>query len=161
MSALAATSVYESGASICSHSQIAKSFASPEYRKAGNYLSGEMPQVADMAESTDKNGGPNYLRAWMEYRGIKGVDLAEALGGNVTPGMVSDLVNSNRALSAKWLRRIAPHLDTTPGMLLDHDPNELDRDIVSLWSHASSRERRQLLDLARVVVNDRTGTDDG
>jgi plasmid maintenance system antidote protein VapI len=120
-----------------------------------------MPQVADMAESTDKNGGPNYLRAWMEYRGIKGVDLAEALGGNVTPGMVSDLVNSNRALSAKWLRRIAPHLDTTPGMLLDHDPNELDRDIVSLWSHASSRERRQLLDLARVVVNDRTGTDDG
>lgn len=113
-----------------------------------------------MGDDSDKNGGPNHLRAWMEHRGIKGVELAKALGGNVTPGMVSDLVNSNRALSAKWLRRIAPILDTTPGMLLDHDPTELDSDIADFWAHASAREKRQLVDLARVVVGEKTGTED-
>jgi plasmid maintenance system antidote protein VapI len=160
MSALAATSVYERSA-MPQYSQIANVCASPHFRKTDNYPPCPLSHTADMADSTDKNGGPNYLRAWMEYRGIKGVELAERLGGNVTPGMVSDLVNSNRALSAKWLRRIAPILDTTPGMLLDHDPTELDRDIIDLWHHASKRQQRQLVDLARVVVADRTGTDDG
>jgi plasmid maintenance system antidote protein VapI len=143
------------------HSQIANISASPPFRKSDNYLPLAMSQTADMGNEQDKNGGPNHLRAWMEYRGVKGIDLAEALGGNVTPGMVSDLVNSNRALSAKWLRRIAPILKTTPGMLLDHDPRELDADIIDLWSHADKRQQRQLIDLARVVVTDRTGTDDG
>ncbi len=120
-----------------------------------------MRQTADMVDESDKNGGPNHLRRWMEYRKIKGVALAEKLGGNVTPGMVSDLVNSNRALSAKWLRRIAPLLKTTPGMLLDHDPYDLDRDILSMWTGATERQKRQLVDLARVVVDERTGTESG
>lgn len=120
-----------------------------------------LSHTADMGKTDDKNGGPNYLRAWMRFRNVKGVDLAAQLGDNVTPGMVSDLANSNRALSAKWLRRIAPLLDTTPGMLLDHDPYELDSDIIDIWNHASKRQQRQLVDLARVVVSDRTGTDDG
>lgn len=109
-------------------------------------------------DESDKNGGPNYLRAWMEYRNMKGVDLADALGGNVTPGMVSDLCNSKRALSAKWLRRIAPCLKTTPGMLLDHDPHELDNDIIEIWSDMDSRERRQLADIAKTLR--KTGTND-
>lgn len=88
----------------------------------------------------------------MEYRKVKGIDLAKALGGNVTPGMVSDLANSKRALSAKWLRRIAPLLRTTPGMLLDHDPRLLDDAIMEIWINASSDQQRQLVDLARVVV---------
>lgn len=143
------------------HSQIANAFASPEYRKTDNYLPCHVTQTADMTEDTDKNGGPNHLRAWMKYRGVKGVKLAELLGGNVTPGMVSDLMNSKRALNAKWLRRLAPHLGTTPGMLLDHDPYELDRDIVDFWGHASKDQRRQLVGLARVVMQEQTGTDDG
>lgn len=142
------------------HSQIANVIASPQNRRTDNYLTCALSHNADMEHDSDKNGGPNHLRAWMTYRGIKGTELAERLGGNVTPGMVSDLVNSNRALSAKWLRRIAPLLDTTPGMLLDHDPTELNADIIDLWSSASMRQRQQLLDLARVVVKDRTGTDD-
>lgn len=140
------------------HSQIANVYARGEFRKTDGYLACVLSQTADMEDDTDKNGGPNHLRAWMKYRGVKGVQLAEGLGGNVTPGMVSDLANSNRALSAKWLRRIAPILDTTPGMLLDHDPYDLDADIIDFWTHASEAQRRQLVDLARVV---RTGTDDG
>lgn len=88
----------------------------------------------------------------MRFRDIKGADLAERLGGSVTPGMVSDLANSNRALSAKWLRRLAPILDTTPGMLLDHDPYDLPSDIIDIWLKADNEQRRQLTDIAKALV---------
>ena len=107
-----------------------------------------------MDDSQDKNGGPNHLRAWRVYRGLKGADLAKALG--IGPGMVSDLENSNRTLSAKWLRRIAPVLKTTPGMLLDHDPNDLPSDILDIWVDADERQRRQIVDIAKTLT--RTGT---
>lgn len=143
--------------SIARHSQIANVLATPQFRKSGNYSFGDPSHNANMIDEDDKNGGPNHLRAWMDHRGVKGVDLAKRLGGNVTPGMVSDLVNSNRALSAKWLRRIAPLLDTTPGMLLDHDPTEVDADIIDMWASASARQRVQLSEIAKTIL--RTGTD--
>lgn len=161
MPACRATSVYEG--SIREHSQIANNLASPKNRKSGNYSNAALPQNANMDDSfdeTDKNGGANHLRAWMEYRGLKGIDVAKALGGNVTPGMVSDLVNSKRALSAKWLRRLAPILETTPGALLDFNPFEVDADILEMWTNADTGQRRQIVDLAKVVVG-KTGTDGG
>lgn len=148
------------GFSMPDYSQFANVIASPNIRNIGNYSAGELSHTANVHDDEEKNGGPNHLRAWMEYRHVKGVDLAKALGGNVTPGMVSDLVNSNRALSAKWLRRLAPHLGTTPGMLLDHDPHELDSDIIEIWCNANRDQRHQLVDLAKVVVKPKTGTND-
>ncbi|WP_390549821.1 helix-turn-helix domain-containing protein [Qipengyuania sp. MTN3-11] len=139
------------------HSQIANINARANFRRVGNYLGQPISQNADMADSTEKNGGPNHLRAWMDYRGVKGVELAERLGGNVTPGMVSDLANSNRALSAKWLRRLADALSTTPGLLLDHDPRELDADLLETWLSANDREKKQITDIAKTLV--RSGTD--
>ena len=109
-----------------------------------------------MDDDRDLNGGPNHLGEWMRYRGVNGAQLAEAL--DITPGMVSDLKNSNRALSAKWLRRIAPHLDTTPGMLLDVDPATIDSDVIELWSHASTTQRQQIATIVRTIV--KTGTED-
>lgn len=138
------------------HSQIANVMASPNIRKTDNYFHQGLSQNADMVDEGDKNGGPNHLKAWMKYRGMKGVELAEKLGGNVTPGMVSDLANSNRALSAKWLRRLADALDTTPGMLLDHDPTEIDADIIDIWSRMDLRQKRQITEIANTL----TGTDD-
>lgn len=158
MLALSATSVYERGSAMQGHSQIANVCARADFRKTHNYLPCALSHHAYVDDDTDKNGGPNYLRAWMEFRSIKGVEVAKALGGNVTPGMVSDLANSKRALSAKWLRRLAPIFDTTPGMLLDHDPRELDSDIVEIWAHASNRQRQQLADIAKTLI--RTGTED-
>ncbi len=108
-----------------------------------------------MTEDDDKNGGPNHLKAWMRFRKVKGAKLAEAL--DITPGMVSDLANSNRALSAKWLRRIAPALNTTPGLLLDHDPFELDNDIIEIWLKANDAQRRQISEVAKALV--KTGTE--
>jgi transcriptional regulator with XRE-family HTH domain len=107
-----------------------------------------------MDDADDKNGGPNHLRAWRIFRKMNGADLAKAL--EITPGMVSDLENSKRGLSAKWLRRLAPVLKTTPGLLLDHDPRSLDSDVLEIWIAAGLREREQIVGAARAIV--RTGT---
>jgi hypothetical protein len=123
MPAASASVAVGGGVSMASYSQIANVFASAEFRKTENDLHCWKSHYANMHDDEEKNGGPNHLSAWMRFKGIKGNALAAALGGSVTPGMVSDLANSKRALLAKWLRRLAPLLDTTPGMLLDHDPS--------------------------------------
>ena len=83
--------------------------------------------------------------------------LAERVETNAN--MIQYLETGERALSAKWLRRLAPALDTTPGMLLDHSPEEMDADIIDIWATASARERRQIAEIARTLR--KTGTDDG
>lgn len=83
-------------------------------------------------------------------------ELAERVGTNAN--MIGYLESGERGLSAKWLRRLAPALDTTPGMLLDHDPHTLDSDIIDIWAHAGERERRQISDIAKTLL--RTGTND-
>lgn len=103
---------------------------------------------------SNKNGGPNYLRAWREFRKLTQEKLAEAVGTNAN--MIQYLETGERGLSAKWLRRLAPALDTTPGMLLDHDPHALDSDVIDIWAHAGERERRQLSEIAKTLV--KTGT---
>ena len=107
-------------------------------------------------ESDDPNGGPNYLRAWREYRGLSQPELAELIG--TSHQVIGYLERGRTQLSAKWLRRLAPALSTTPGMLLDHDPHELTGDVIDMWRHASLRERQQLTDIAKTIT--RTGTDD-
>lgn len=105
---------------------------------------------------SDKNGGPNYLRAWREFRKLTQQELAEKVDTNAN--MIGYLESGERGLSAKWLRRLAPALDTTPGMILDHDPHELDSDIIDIWVHASRRERSQISEIAKTLV--KTGTRD-
>lgn len=106
--------------------------------------------------SSDKNGGPNNLKAWREYRQMTQSVLAEAVGTNAN--MIGYLESGERALSAKWLRRLAPALRITPGFLLDHDPNNLTDDIIEIWTTADDRQKRQITEIAKTVV--RTGTDD-
>lgn len=102
----------------------------------------------------NKNGGPNYLRAWREFRKLSRDQLAEKVGTNTN--MILYLETGERGLSAKWLRRLAPALDTTPGMILDHDPNDLDSDVIDIWARAGDRERRQISEIAKTLL--RTGT---
>lgn len=103
---------------------------------------------------SDKNGGPNHLRAWREFRKLTLAELAERVGTNAN--MIGYLESGDRGLSAKWLRKLAPALRTTPGLLLDHDPHELDSDILDIWVHGSEREKRQITEIAKALV--RTGT---
>ena len=105
---------------------------------------------------TNKNGGPNFLRAWRAYRDLTQEQLAELVGTNAN--MIGYLESGERGLSAKWLRRLAPSLDTTPGMILDHDPHDLDADVLDIWAHADRRQQRQISEIARTIV--RTGTND-
>jgi transcriptional regulator with XRE-family HTH domain len=107
-------------------------------------------------DEQEKNGGVNHLKAWRVYRKLTQEQLAEKVG--TTQHQIAFLENGDRALSAKWLRRLAPALETTPGMLLDHDPANLDNDIIDIWAHAGSREKRQISDIAKAIL--RTGTND-
>lgn len=104
----------------------------------------------------DKNGGPNFLKAWREFRHLTQQELADLVDTNAN--MIGYLESGERGLSAKWLRKLAPALDTTAGMLLDHDPAQLDSDVIDIWAHAGARERRQISDIAKTIV--RTGTHD-
>lgn len=107
-------------------------------------------------DDQDKNGGPNYLREWRKFRKMTQQELAEAVGTNAN--MIQYLESGERGLSAKWLRKLSPVLDTTSGMILDHNPYELDSDIIEIWATASNRVKRQIADVAKAIV--RTGTDD-
>ena len=101
-----------------------------------------------------KNAGPNYLRAWREHRRMTQEELAAEVG--TTGAVISLLEEGKRGLSAKWLRKLAPILNTTPGHLLDHNPGELPSDIFDIWSHIEERERPRAL---RVLETFRTGTE--
>jgi transcriptional regulator with XRE-family HTH domain len=104
---------------------------------------------------SDKNGGPVYLRAWREYRELTQEQLAEKVGTNAN--MIQYLETGERGLSTKWARRLAPALDTTPGMLLEHDPFNLDSDMIDIWIHGDIRQRRQIAEIAKALVKSGTG----
>lgn len=80
----------------------------------------------------DRPQPPNYLRAWREHRGLTQAQLAAIVD---TEGSVISLLESgDRGLSGKWLRRLAPALETTPGLLLDFDPDAIDEAMSQLWA---------------------------
>lgn len=104
---------------------------------------------------TEKNAGPNYLGEWRRFRRMTQEELADKVG--TTKAVISLLESGQRPLSAKWLRKIAPVLETTPGHLLDHDPESLPSDVLDIWSAISERERPRAL---RVLESFKTGTND-
>lgn len=150
MPVLAAKSVGVIGMSIPDNSQIANERASRiicNLRKARKLRASH---TANMQQ--DKNGGENYLQAWREFRRLSREDLAAAIDPPTTGAVIWHLEEGERGLSAKWLRRLAPALRTTPGHLLDHDPRNLERDILDLWGNASDAQRAQITQLAETVV---------
>lgn len=116
-----------------------------------------MSQTVSMS-GDDKNGGPNYLKAWRDFRGLTQAELAEAVGTN--SNMIGYLETGERSLSLKWLRRLAPALDTNVGMLAQYDPHDLDKDLIEIWATASTRDRAKVLEIAKLIVTDqpRDGT---
>lgn len=98
----------------------------------------------------------NHLRDWREFREMTQEQLADAVGTD--KGVISLLESGSRGLSDKWLRRLAPVLRTTPGHLLDHDPNDLPTDIIDIWSAIDERDKETA---KRVLESFRkTGTSD-
>ena len=84
-----------------------------------------------MGRHEDPSRPPNHLRAWREFRNLTQAQLAAMID---TEGSVISLLESgDRGLSDKWLRRLAPALATTPGLLLDFDPQDSDQAVLELW----------------------------
>ena len=155
MPQLAATSLAEgfSGVSMLPMSHIVTSNASGFCNNlCGAFDETECDTV--VMPTDDKNGGPNHLKAWREYRKLTQEELAERVG--TSHNMIGYLESGTRGLSAKWLRKLADALETTPGMILDHDPNQLDSDILDIWASGDLHRKRQLSEIAKALV--RTGT---
>lgn len=97
----------------------------------------------------------NHLRAWREKRGLSQEALAKLVGtaGNV----ISLLESGDRALSDKWLRKLAPALGTQPGFLLDHDPDDLDASLLEAVLAVPKEQRPQVLKILEAFKS--TGTD--
>lgn len=123
----------------------------PQYYDLAGVESSRKCDNYKMDDDANINGGENHLKAWREFRGMTQGDLADAV--DTTQGQIAHLEADRRALSAKWLRRLAPALKTTPGHLLDHDPSALPTDIVEIWLDASPEQRTQLVKMAKVIVN--------
>lgn len=103
----------------------------------------------------------NYLKQWREH--AKGADgkspmtqeeLADKVG--TTKSVISLLENEKRPLSAKWLRKFADALGTTPGRILDIDPDGDDAQMANAWDELNKRDRPRALRVLRSL----TGTND-
>jgi transcriptional regulator with XRE-family HTH domain len=97
----------------------------------------------------------NNLRAWRKHNNMTQQELADALG--TAKSVISDLERGVVQLSDKWLRRLAPVLKTQPGHILDHDPADLDNDIIDIWAHIEVGDREQAIRVLKSFV--KTGTD--
>ena len=100
-----------------------------------------------------KDRPANHLRAWRLFRGLTQEALAEKIG--TTKAVIGHIETGERGLSDKWLMKLAPVLGTSPGHLLEHDPDDLPTDILDIWSQIPEAERERALTVLKAF---RTGT---
>lgn len=99
-------------------------------------------RMGKVIDPVDREAG-NNLRAWREFREMTQADLAARV--DTTPAVISLLEAGSRKLSPKWLRRLAPALDTSPGFLLEHNPYNLPTDFLREWDDIPAENREQAL----------------
>jgi transcriptional regulator with XRE-family HTH domain len=104
----------------------------------------------------DEKRPPHYLREWRKHRGFTQESLAAAVG--TSKSQISELERFNLQLSPKWLMRIAPVLDVQQGHIIDHNPDDLDSDIIDIWTRIPQRDRANAAKALRGFI--RTGTAD-
>jgi transcriptional regulator with XRE-family HTH domain len=96
----------------------------------------------------------NYLREWRLFKGLTLEELADKVGTNKS--VIHLLENEKRPLSAKWLRKLADALGTTPGRILDVNPNETSAEVLDIWDHIAAADRPRAVRILKSL----TGTDD-
>lgn len=79
--------------------------------------------------------------------------LADKIG--TTGNVISQIESGVRGLSHKWLIRLAPALGTTPGFLLDHNPNDLDTAYLDAVYAVPADKREQAM---LILATFKTGT---
>lgn len=92
----------------------------------------------------------HFVKEWRKHRGYTQEQLAEM--ADVTHGTISQLERGLINYTQPLLEKLAEALVTDPGSLVMRDPTQGDESLWSLWDQAKEGERRQLLDMARVIV---------
>jgi transcriptional regulator with XRE-family HTH domain len=90
-----------------------------------------------------------FIREWRKHRGLTQERLAERI--DMEPSHLSMLENGHRGYTQETLERIAEALQTDAASLLMRDPSNEDA-IWSIWEQAKPGERRQLMDVAKVLI---------
>jgi len=130
--------------------QIAKWSASPRICNFEGALAARILHNASMARQA-ANGGPNYLADWLAFRGISQASAAAQLG--LSPGMMSQLVNGRRQMTAHYLRRFAELLDCRPGDLLDFHPHDVPPSLQEVARRANRQQLQQIAAVADTIVS--------
>lgn len=127
--------------------------ASPNLRSYVKDPGDRLSHDVKMANKLKKSA--NHLRAWRLFREMTQDELAAALDPPTAANVISNLETGDRGLSDKWLRKLAAALGTTPGFLLDFDPNDVDREYLEAVLSVPKESRAQALAILRTF---RTGT---
>lgn len=94
-----------------------------------------------------------FIRQWRHHRGLTLEKLAGRL--EMTASHLSMLERGKRGYTQDMLEALADALATDPASLLMRDPTDPEA-IWSIWDQAKPVERRQIIELAQVLI--RTGT---
>jgi len=94
-----------------------------------------------------------FVKQWREFRNLTQEQLAERAGMSV--GNISQLERGLQGYSMQGLEALSQALNCEPGHLFMVDPTR-DEAIWSIWERAGEAERKQIVELAKVVL--RTGT---
>lgn len=98
----------------------------------------------------------NNIRAWRDYRRMSQAKLADLC--DTKDNVISNLESGERQLTEKWLVRLAKALETTPGYLLDHDPHDLDTELIrAAQDAAKGGNRDQVLTILKTFKTGTTG----
>ena len=104
------------------------------------------PWLTPQKEEAEPRESANKLQLWREYRVMTRGELAKKAG--TTAQVIADL-EAGAELSTKWLNTLAPALNTTPGFLLDLDPNENDPDLFNALKSIPKERRDQALQILK------------
>lgn len=97
----------------------------------------------------------HFIREWREYRDLTQDQLADRLG--TSKATISRIEGYKQPYTQDFLEACAEALMTQPASLLMRNPKDEDA-MWSIWDQAKPGERRQIEEVARVLIGRRTGT---
>lgn len=101
-----------------------------------------------------KQRARNFIKEWREFRGLTQEQLAERL--DCSPASISRLERGKQALTDDVKTVVAKALDIEPSSIDMRNPAE--SEIWTLWDRATPAKKRQIVELAQIVL--KTGTDE-
>lgn len=109
-----------------------------------------------IAKPSEANRRRTFIAQWRKYRGLSQEALAERL--ETTKASISRIETGLQPYSQDFLEAVAYQLQCEPVDLLIRDPSDPDG-IWSIWDHAKPGEKKQIVEVSRVIVGGRTGTE--